>query len=842
MRSAFIVVMLGIGTLTAQISGVPEFLPRVPLGTVHGLASSADEVFAVGEFSTVGRPLVNLALVNSASGLVLAAPELNGDVYTIIGDGTGGWYVGGSFTTAAGVPRAGLAHFLSNGSLDPTFSVPVTGQVSSMELVGNTLFISGRFSAVGGFARDGLAVVDTAIVAVLPVSFGDLTLPVSLAAWVPLIGVHALAVIGNTLYVAGFFEGVSGVARHGFAAFDSTTGALLPWFPSFGSRQFGVLLNTVSTTANAGLLRPLRGELFLSDAARTSLASVHPISGAPSANIMATNGPIWTAVDDGSTLYLGGEFSTILGTARNRIAAFDLTSGNLLPFSATISAGRITTMVIEGSYLHIGGQFGPIVGTNTSNYARLDRLSGSLGPPDLGLTGWVNTMALGPGSLILGGRIAGVDGVPREGIAAFDAGSGVLLPFSVDIRGQYGAVVRPRAVACRGNSVFISGLFTSVQGQPRPGLAAVDRTTGNLLPFNPPNLISNGSIPILVPGDSGLFVLNPSSISQQLTLLDATTGTPLWSVTGNQPIRDVEESPSGVFVTGLFTSLNGQAAPYMARLDATTGARLPFSGVLDGPGYGLAVAEESIFVAGAFTSANVSPRPNFAAFDPNTGAVLPWAPATPAPAPGDFLLLGPTLVTVPSLGPALAPALLDRMTGQRLSWSPPPAIPWATTIAGSRLLRGGSFPIDPDSSPYPGLISHAITLSPASSTALGFGCWSSPSTISPPSLTSNLPILGSTLTLTVEGPPLTLGALWFSLPASSPVSLGNNCFVHLDLATALELTTFITDPLGRSTRSTFLPPILSLDGLSFREQALLLPPTGFALTNALHLTLGYASP
>jgi hypothetical protein len=649
-------------------------------------------------------------------------------------------------------------------------------------------------------------------------------------------------VVGNTLYVAGFFESVSGTARHGFAAFDRPTGALLPWFPSFGTRQFGFPF-TITTTANAGLLRTLGGELLVSNGGATSLRTVDAISGAASAFTLVTNAAVATLTDDGATLYLGGEFSTIQGVARNRLAAFDLSSGNLLPLSVSIVAGRISALAIEGSDLHVGGQFQSIAGTTTHNYARLDRFSGSLLPPDLGLTGTVLALAPGPGGLMLGGTLAGLEGTAREGLAAFDSGSGVLLPLSVDVDGPSGTVFHPRAIACRGDSVFFSGLFTSVQGQPRPGLAAVDRFTGTLLPFNPPNLSITENTRLVV-GESGLFVFNPWQVPSPLTLLDATTGAPLWSVTGNQAIRDVGEGTTGVFVTGIFNTLNGQPAPFLARLDAASGARLPFAGALDGPGYGLGlvVAEEAIFVTGTFSGANTSPRPNFAAFDPTSGTLLPWAPATPAPAPNDLLLLGPTLVAVPPGGVSLAPVLLDRLTAQRLPWTPPPANQWAMTIAGSRLLRGGNFPLAPNSSLNPALLSHSITLTPATSTVLGSGCWSSPSTLPPPSLTSTLPVLGSTLTLTVEGPPLTLGALWFSLPASSALSLGNNCFVHLDLATALELTTFITDPLGRSTRSTFLPPILSLDGLSFREQALLLPPTGFALTNALHLTLGYASP
>ena len=83
--------------------------------------------------------------------------------------------VGGSFTNVNGVPRNGIARLNSDGSLDGTFDPgtgvmigfdgeePTPGFVNTLALItGGRIAIGGRFSAVNGAARNGLACLTAA--------------------------------------------------------------------------------------------------------------------------------------------------------------------------------------------------------------------------------------------------------------------------------------------------------------------------------------------------------------------------------------------------------------------------------------------------------------------------------------------------------------------------------------------------------------------------------------------------------------------------------------------------------------------------------------------------------
>ena len=106
---------------------------------------------------------------------------------------------------------------------------------------------------------------------------------------------HAVAQIGNTIYVGGSFTSVgygSGtIARAYLAALDATSGLLVDGF------------NPRPDNAVDSLLNP----------------SFHP---QPNASVL-------TMALSGRTLYLGGKLSSIAGVTRLRLAAVDAISGGL---------------------------------------------------------------------------------------------------------------------------------------------------------------------------------------------------------------------------------------------------------------------------------------------------------------------------------------------------------------------------------------------------------------------------------------------------------------------------------------------------------------------------------
>jgi hypothetical protein len=82
-----------------------------------------------------------------------------------------------------------------------------------------------------------------------------------------------------------------------------------------------------------------------------------------------------------------------------------------------------------------------------------------------------------------------IAGQPRGQLAVFDLSSGALLPWDPSIYDP--AVPTVKSIAVQGNIVYIGGTFSHVGGQPRGCLAAVDADSAAVLPWSPMTSLSN---------------------------------------------------------------------------------------------------------------------------------------------------------------------------------------------------------------------------------------------------------------------------------------------------------------------------------------------------------------
>ncbi|MBB2945206.1 hypothetical protein FB565_004939 [Actinoplanes lutulentus] len=119
-------------------------------GVVHALATTADGVFAAGDFHRVaGVKRDAIAHFSGVSGtLAPFSHEVDGTPYTLT-TGHGRLYLGGSFSSVDGEPRRNLAAFdLKTGRVDPRWAAKADDRVHTLAVSGQQVFLGGAFHKV----------------------------------------------------------------------------------------------------------------------------------------------------------------------------------------------------------------------------------------------------------------------------------------------------------------------------------------------------------------------------------------------------------------------------------------------------------------------------------------------------------------------------------------------------------------------------------------------------------------------------------------------------------------------------------------------------------------------
>ncbi len=146
--------------------------PNILDGTVYSIARVGNTVVVGGQFSqaqnyntstTLTRR--NLLAFDATTGKLLAsfAPDPLGTVYKVLPAADGkSVYVAGAFGSAAGQSMPGRLFKinLTTSAVDPSFTAPtISGDIRDLELVGNHLFLAGKFTHINGVAQKALGTV-----------------------------------------------------------------------------------------------------------------------------------------------------------------------------------------------------------------------------------------------------------------------------------------------------------------------------------------------------------------------------------------------------------------------------------------------------------------------------------------------------------------------------------------------------------------------------------------------------------------------------------------------------------------------------------------------------------
>ena len=151
-----------------------------------------------------------------------------------------------------------------------------------------------------------------------------------------------------------------------------------------------------------------------------------------------TNGIVRTLAVLGDTLYLGGDFTTVNGQPRARVAAVDVQTGAVKAFRADTS--RVNKVVVAGDRLYVAGAFTTIGGVPRNRVAALDLTTGAVDPTfDPNVNAMVNTIAALPdrSRVFIGGLYSMVHGTATTRLTALDGFTGAVVgPTFLDVSGE----------------------------------------------------------------------------------------------------------------------------------------------------------------------------------------------------------------------------------------------------------------------------------------------------------------------------------------------------------------------------------------------------------------------
>lgn len=176
------------------------------------------------------------------------------------------------------------------------------------------------------------------------------------------------------------------------------------------------------------------------------------------------------------------------------------------------------------------------------------------------------------------GAPAGTNETPRNNLLAFDVRTGNLITsFAPDLDGE----VRDVALSPDGSVLYVAGIFSTANGQPRRGLAAYSVATGQLTSFDAK---LNGSAYAVAATDSvvyaaGTFSAIRNTARTRLGAVAAGTGNLLaWAPTTDQAPSAMRLTPdkSRLILGGRFTTVNTAPAYGIASIDAVTADLIPF--------------------------------------------------------------------------------------------------------------------------------------------------------------------------------------------------------------------------------------------------------------------------
>ena len=613
-------------------------------GDISAVATAANgTTYLGGDFSRLTVHTGAAVPLNRVTGFaseIPNAPIVGGDVRAITPDGSGGFFVGGVFNLVDDVRGvlANLIHVKADGTLDSDWKPNPDREVTDLAVLGNTLYVAGGFANIGSVARPGLAAVDMT---------GAVT------SWnpnpAPAGSVQVLAVSGANVLAGGSFTTIGGQTRSGLAALDASGAATPGWDPHPDGDV--VALAVLDDTVYAGGLFSNIG-----GAVRQRLAAIDASGAATAWNPIPDN-QVGALAASGSTIYVAGDFTAFIGTGgkpRHRLAAIG-TDGKPTAWNPDpkLEGGQpsIFTIAVSGDTVYVAGMFTNVGGADRLGFAAIDAagVATAWNPnPD----GDGAALAVAGDTVYIGGAFDGLGGVSRAGLAAFDS-TGAPTDWNPGVKGG-----NVNAIAVSGDAVYAGGAFTEAGGMARNRLAAFD-AMGGVTTWNPN---ADGIVRTLAPSGGSIYVGGEfgnvgGAARNRAAVLDTNGAAGSWNPNADGTVLAFAFDGATVYVGGSFSTIGGQTRSLIAAVGANglaTGWDANASGGAMANVRSLAFDSAKVYAGGNFTTIGGETRNNLAAIDAGSGQATAWDPNAMAPVNvvgiaegklyvgGEFSLIGTT--------------------------------------------------------------------------------------------------------------------------------------------------------------------------------------------------------
>jgi len=486
---------------TPNISGGPYIYSMRVYG--FALDSANDLIYIGGKFRNTNGAPSHLVRVNTSTGQevplsaqIILGAAADDSVNALVLDAPNNiLYLGGGFVSVGGEVRNGIASINTSNGQVTTWNPIITGSLFNgrvntlaLDAVNDTIYVGGYFNSVNGWAINRLAAINTNSGALDPWRH-------SLAGGLNTSNdrpVHTLSLnpSNNEIYVGGD-KIVRGVFRNRIAALDVTTGQPTSWGDGLltgpDDSISAIEAATNGTVYIAGSFSSVGGQN------RVNLASITSDGQVTSWN------PIFPGVvkindieldEENNTLYVGGNIR-VNHIRTVYLASINMTTSVVTPLSVTStdrnpdvlslaldSANDI--LYVGGDFISLGGQLRNILGAINTNTGLAT--SWDPGMPPNSIDPWPEVYAVelsNDGTLYVGGRFGHSSG--RTNLMSFITSTGEVGGLNLYVVNTVYALANDPT----NNVMYVGGQFTSVGGQSREGLAALNSVTGTLFPWNP---------------------------------------------------------------------------------------------------------------------------------------------------------------------------------------------------------------------------------------------------------------------------------------------------------------------------------------------------------------------